>query len=138
MAEDKKAPTRNETKKTIALELLADRPEEERRIVEAMPASCISIGASGSLPYIEIKNLGDKFGRANGRGDFLDLPNDEYSKLLDDVSLSTPFQGDAGKCSPDAMVALVTAYGKSIDADEPFEAGFAFLKPRLDNIRKYL
>ena len=138
MAENEKKPTSNETRKDIALELLADHPEEERRIVDAMPASCIAINASGSLPFIEIKKLGTKFGRANGRGDFLDLPNDEYNKLLDDVSLSTPFQGDASECSPDAMVALVTAYGKSLDPDKPFEAGFAFLKPHLDNIRKYL
>jgi len=133
----------DEITKAIALELLADHPEEERRLVEAMPASCIAIDRDGE-PVVLVRSIASVFNLAARRGRFDEpvLSDEEYTKLLEDVNMVSPFQGvfrhGAPICTPEFMVTLVTAYGKSLGADEPFEAGFAFLKPRLDNIRKYL
>ena len=140
MAENEKKLTHDELTKTIALELLADHPEEERRLVEAMPASCITIDGVIFKLSINIQNVAIEFNDYEKDKDFRDLPNEEYNKLLDDVNTVSPFQGSSHSCDPAAMVKLVTAYGKSLGVDEPFafEAGFEFLKPHLDNIRKYL
>lgn len=130
-----------EVMKAIALELLADHPEEERRLVEAMPASCIFIDMDLSDPRVYIKSIALEFNRVAKRGDFKKMSDEEYYKLLEDVNLSTQFQGDSHVHTPDRMATLVTVYGKSLGADklvEAFEAGFEFLKPSLDNIRKHL
>jgi PAS domain-containing protein len=133
----------DEITKAIALELLADHPEEERRLVEAMPASCIAIDRDGE-PVVLVRSIASVFNLAARRGRFDEpvLSDEEYTKLLEDVNMVSPFQGvfrhGAPICTPEFMVTLVTAYGKSRGEGEPFEAGFEFLKPRLENIRKYL
>lgn len=144
MPEDEGILTPSDITKAIALEILADHPEEERRLVEAMPASCIAVDRNGGEPVVLVRNLATMFNLAARRGHF-DAPvlsDEEYTKLLEDVSMVSPFQGvfrhGAPICTPGFMVTLVTTYGKSLDADKPFEAGFEFLKPRLDNIRKHL
>lgn len=142
--EDEDVLTPSEITKAIALEILADHPEEERRIVYALPASCIAVDRNGGEPVVLVRNLSAMFNFAarKGRFDAPALSDEEYNKLLDDVNMVAPFQGvfrhGAPICTPEFMVTLVTAYGKSLGADEPFGAGFAFLKPRLDNIRKHL
>lgn len=144
MPEDEDVLTSGDITKAIALELLADHPEEERRLVVALPASCIAIDREGGEPVVLVRSIASVFNLAVRRGRF-DVPalsDEEYTKLLEDVNMVSPFQGvfrhGAPICTPEFMVTLVTAYGKSLGADEPFEAGFAFLKPRLENIRKYL
>lgn len=144
MPEDEDILTPSEITKAIALEILADHPEEERRIVYALPASCIAVDRNGGEPVVLVRNLATMFNLAARRGRFDEpvLSDEEYTKLLEDVNMVSPFQGvfrhGAPICTPEFMVTLVTAYGKSRGEGEPFEAGFAFLKPRLDNIRKYL
>lgn len=144
MPEDEDALTPSEITKAIALEILADHPEEERRIVYALPASCIAIDRDGGEPVVLVRSIASVFNLAVRRGRFDEpaLSDEEYTKLLEDVNMVSPFQGvfrhGAPICTPEFMVTLVTAYGKILGADEPFGAGFAFLKPHLDNIRKHL
>ena len=144
MPEDEDVLTPSAITKAIALEILADHPEEERRLVVALPATCIAVDRNGGEPVVLVRNLATMFNLAARRGRFDEpvLSDEEYTKLLEDVNMVSPFQGvfrhGAPICTPEFMVTLVTAYGKSLGADEPFEAGFAFLKPRLDNIRKHL
>lgn len=143
MEESNGKRTRDEITKAIALELLADHPEEERRLVEAMPASCIAIDRDGE-PVVLVRSIASVFNRVarKGRFDAPALSDEEYNKLLDDINMVSPFQGvfrhGAPSCTPEFMVTLITAYGKSRGEGEPFEAGFEFLKPRLENICKRL
>ena len=142
--EDEGILTPSEITKAIALEILADHPEEERRLVDALPASCIAVDRSGDEPVAIVRNLAAMFNLAARKGRFDEpaLSDEEYNKLLEDVNMVSPFQGvfrhGSAICTPKFMVTLITAYGKSLDADKPFEAGFEFLKPSLDNIRKHL
>jgi hypothetical protein len=144
MPEDEDVLTPSEITKAIALEILADHPEEERRIVEAMPASCIAVDRNGGEPVVLVRNLATMFNLAARRHRFDEpvLSDEEYTKLLEDVNMVSPFQGvfrhGAPICTPEFMVTLITAYGKSRGEGEPFEAGLEFLKPRLENIRKHL
>lgn len=143
MEESNGKRTPDEITKAIALELLADHLEEERRLVEAMPASCIAIDRDGA-PVVLVRSIASVFNRVarKGRFDAPVLSDEEYNKLLDDINMVSPFQGvfrhGAPSCTPEFMITLITAYGKSRGEDEPFEAGFEFLKPRLENIRKNL
>ena len=65
-----------------------------------------------------------------------DMPYGSYAQSVEQAMRNACALMQAGA----HMVKLVTAYGKSLGVDEPFafEAGFEFLKPHLDNIRKYL
>lgn len=128
----------DELTKALALELLADHPEEERKVVDAMPARCIEIVKGDNGPEVAIRNLALKFNDVARRNGFESMPDYEYNALVMDVDEVSPFQGDDNRCTPAFMVALVKAYGKSNGADDPFEEGLAYLKPRLGNIRKYL